>query len=274
MSSKTLYISDLDGTLLSPGAVLSPYTKAALARLCDRGMNISAATARTAATVLKIIDGTGINTPVVLMNGVCVYDLKKGEYVKINSMEKRAAREVMNVISRHRLAGFFYTITDNTLETFYESTDSPGALAFIEERQRLYGKVFTKLGSFEEILDKNLVYYSISDTGEKLGEAAREMKKIEGIRTEYYRDIYEENCFFLEVCSSGASKSTAVDFLRREYGFDKIVGFGDNYNDLPLLEACDEFYCVENAVDELKEKSDGILLPNSEDGVVKYLEAL
>ena len=49
------------------------------------------------------------------------------------------------------------------------------------------------------------------------------------------------------------------------------MGFGDNYNDLSLLEACDEFYAVQNAVDIIKEKADGVIEPNSADGVVKYL---
>ena len=46
MTEKTLYISDLDGTLLAPGACLTPKTVDILGRLIDAGGLFTAATAR------------------------------------------------------------------------------------------------------------------------------------------------------------------------------------------------------------------------------------
>jgi hydroxymethylpyrimidine pyrophosphatase-like HAD family hydrolase len=45
--SMTLYLSDLDGTLLSPQAALSPFTAETLRRLLRAGLAFSVATART-----------------------------------------------------------------------------------------------------------------------------------------------------------------------------------------------------------------------------------
>ena len=47
---KTLYISDLDGTLLNRNAELSAYTKAVLNRVIAEGLCFSVATARPVAT--------------------------------------------------------------------------------------------------------------------------------------------------------------------------------------------------------------------------------
>jgi hydroxymethylpyrimidine pyrophosphatase-like HAD family hydrolase len=40
---------------------------------------------------------------------------------------------------------------------------------------------------------------------------------------------------------------------------------------LPLLRACDEFYAVSNAVEELKKKANGIIDDNNSDGVAKFI---
>lgn len=270
-NKKTLYITDLDGTLLDSRAELSEFTVDALKRLSLAGVNISVATARTAATVAKMFADIPLSAPAVLMNGVCVYSLQAREYVRAEHICDRAKREAIDIVARHGLSGFWYSVENNRLSTFYENTQSPAAESFIEERQRKYNKVFTRVDSFTELYDSGLLYYSISDREEKLSEAAKEFALIDGLRVEYYRDIYTADCMYLELCSAAASKSTAVDYLRESCGFEEVVGFGDNYNDLPLLEACDRFYAVENAVDELKRRANGVIGRNTDNAVARWL---
>ena len=76
----------------------------------------------------------------------------------------------------------------------------------------------------------------------------------------------------MEVFSDTASKFNAVEFLRRQYGFDRVIGFGDNLNDLPLFDACDECYAPINAKPEVKERAMAVIGTNDEDGVVKWIE--
>mgnify|MGYP003316204951 CR=1 FL=1 len=53
---KTLYAADLDGTLLLPGAVLSSFSRSVLFSLTASGVLFTAATARTPATVVNILE--------------------------------------------------------------------------------------------------------------------------------------------------------------------------------------------------------------------------
>ena len=50
---KTLYISDLDGTLLNQNAELSAYTKDTLNKMVGEGLYFTVATARTASSAFK-----------------------------------------------------------------------------------------------------------------------------------------------------------------------------------------------------------------------------
>lgn len=268
---KSLYISDLDGTLLNENAEISDLTAELLNSLIEKGMYFSVATARTNATVVQMLKNVNINVPVVLMNGVATYSLSDGTYVNVENISLKGKTALFNAIREHIHSGFIYCIDNNTLSVFYENTDSPNAIEFIREREQKYDKKFTKVNSFNECMDMNVVYYSIDDKKEKLDAAYNALKKCEELRIEFYRDIYNTDHWYLEVCSAAASKKNAVELLKKNYGFDRVISFGDNLNDLPMFEISDESYAVENAKDEVKQNATGIIGKNTDDAVAKFL---
>lgn len=271
---KTLYISDLDGTLLNKNAEISDFTTKSLNRLIEKGLNFSIATARTNATVVQMMKNVNINIPVILMNGVASYDLTRKSYVDICPISEKGKKALFETIEKFIKSGFVYSIENNVLYALYENTDSPNAVAFMQEREKKYNKKFIKVNSFYDWTNKNIVYYSIDDKKEKLEKAYDELKKCTDLRIEFYRDIYNTDHWYLEVCSKDASKKNAVLALKEKYGFEKVVSFGDNLNDIPMFEASNESYAVMNAKDEVKQKATGIIESNNDDGVVKYIEKI
>ena len=268
---KTLYISDLDGTLLGADALLSRETVEGLNKLIAQGINFTVATARTNATVVQMLRDVNIKLPVILMNGVTIYDVKKNEYISQENISENGKKVLLDTVRQYIGTGFLYCIDNNTLATYFENADSPAAKAFIEERERIYGKKFTKVDSFGECLNKNIVYYSIDDTEDRLRTAYNELIKCTDLHVEFYRDIYNTDHWYLEVCSCTASKKNAVTRLRSLVGADKVISFGDNLNDIPMFEASDEAYAVANAKDEVKQKANGVIESNINNGVVKFI---
>lgn len=269
---KILYISDLDGTLLNNNAILSKETINGLNSLIEKGVNFSVATARTNATVVQMLMDVNINQPVILMNGVTIYDIRSNQYIATESISQEGKRTLLDTIKKHIGAGFIYCIDSNQLSTYYENADSPAAKTFIEERERIYGKKFMKVASFSECADKNIVYYSIDDKKEKLEKAYNELKKCTDLHIEFYRDIYNTDHWYLEICSCTASKKNAVNRLRNLLNAEKIISFGDNLNDIPMFEASDEAYAVANAKDEVKNAATGVIDSNINNGVVKFIQ--
>ena len=60
MDKKTLYLSDLDGTLLNSSQVTSDYTNYAINKLVNEGMLFSYATAGSWNTARKVTNGISI----------------------------------------------------------------------------------------------------------------------------------------------------------------------------------------------------------------------
>ena len=271
VNMKTLYISDLDGTLLNSETVVSEYTVRVLNTLIEKGLCFSSATARTLASVEYILKNVKINIPIILMNGVAIYDMKNKKYTRIFGINRNGVNTLLRVIKKHINMGFLYCIDDDILSTYYENTDSPAAAAFVEERQRKYNKKFTKVDSFTQCTDKNIVFYSVDGKKEELDAAYGELIKCKDLHIEYYRDMYNEGHWYLEASAAEASKKQAVLSLKEQLGFDKIVSFGDNLNDIPMFEASDECYAVENAMNEVKEKATAVIASNLDNGVADFL---
>lgn len=269
---KTLYISDLDGTLLGADAEISNSTVKTLNELIDKGMYFTVATARTDATVTVMLQDLNINVPAILMNGVVTFDMKRKSYIDIHSISREGKKVLLDTIKKYLKAGFVYCIDGGTLSTYYENADSPAAASFIEERQRKYNKKFTRINSFDKLMNNNIIYYSVDDSKEKLDKAYNILSECKELHIEYYRDIYNTDHWYLEVCAMGASKKNAVHKLRQKYGFDRVISFGDNLNDLPMFEASDECYAVENAKREIKENATAVIKSNIDNGVALFLE--
>ena len=266
-----LFVSDLDGTLLDKNAELPAYSLSVLNELIDKGMHFTVATARTFATVGKILAGLKMNVPVILMNGVLVRDVKSGEYVFKATIEKQAVEKIVNALHKHNLYGFMYTVDNNDMIAYYEKIATEAMKSFYEERKHKYYKAFLQTDDFRNV-DSDIVYFSLLNTESILRPLYEEICEIDGVDAVFYRDVYSENLWYLEVFSSKASKKNAVQFLREKYNYDKVICFGDNLNDIPLFQGSDKGYAVENARQELKDIADGTIGSNMNNGVAEFLK--
>lgn len=265
-----LFISDLDGTLLNDSREVSPFTARVINGLSKRGLRFSVATARTAATVTGLLKDIRFNTPLVLMNGVALYDIRDGRYVSVEVIPAQAQSLLHDCVKSNGSVGFFYSIEDNRLHTEYVNTDTPNAEAFLRERFVRYGKKFVRKGA-DEVFSRPLCFYSVSDTPERLDGMYSVLKNAEGLHCDYYPDNYNPGFMYLEVCSAAATKQKGVEKLCQLCGFDGVTVFGDNINDLPLMRAGDVRVAVRNAQPAVKAMASVFTASNNDDGVAREL---
>ena len=268
---KTLYISDLDGTLLNPEALLSQSSAERLNKLLAKGLIFTVATARTAATAGHLVKPLKLSLPVILMNGVAVYDTKTETYVKQHPMDRDTVQEVFKILKAFKTPGFVYSIVDHKLMCFQPPNLNTRMSAFMEERKHDYGKVFTPINAYDVTKNKDVIYFTVIDEKQALAKTYEAVRKLPGVQALLYEDIYNDG-YFLEIYACGVSKGQAALWIKQEAGADRLAVFSDNLNDLPMMEVSDFSYATANAKDKVKEKADLIIGPNSEDSVVSVLE--
>ena len=270
-NTKRLYITDLDGTLLGSDCKISSESAEMLSRCIADGVNFSFATARSAASAVKIAECLEMNIPCILMNGVCVYDMKQRKYIQINYISAEASKKTAELLDRLGQSGFIYKITDDRLICSYNRLDNAEMREFYRERKDNYDKPFTQTEELSSAADSDVMYFTLLDKYEKLERVRRELESISGLTYAFYKDIYSEDAWYLEIFSDKASKFNGVKFLRERHGFEEVIGFGDNLNDLPLFEACDIKIAVGNAKDEVRQSADAVIGTNLENSVAEYI---
>ena len=272
MMKKTIYISDLDGTLLEPDATLSAETAERLNALIRQGAAVTAATARTWATVRYILKDVQLQQPVILMNGVCLYDPVEQRYLKVTPIPQAAMQRMLDAMEAEDAHGFLYRIRDDQLTTYYDKITNQPMDHFKVERETLFQKLFLACDRLREEASDDTVYLSLIDLPEHLSPVYERIKGDPDLHIEYYKDIYDEGYWYLEVSSGEASKAVAVRWLKEFGGYDELVVFGDNLNDLSMFAAADRAYAVANAVPAVKEKADQVIGANTACGVPAFIE--
>lgn len=268
---RQLFISDLDGTLFNSQAKISEKSADLLNNSIDGGIFFTFATARTAASVVPLTKSIRVNVPCVLMNGVSIFDAKNCQYIRNEYISPENSARIASVLERLGQNGFMYKICGNSLFCEYTELDSPAMENFYNVRKYKYDKQFCKVSRFSDSCSENVVYFTLLDSFEKLDKVRQQISLIDGIRFEFYKDIYSSNIWYLEIFSDKASKFNGVDYLRKNFHFDKIICFGDNLNDIPMFNACDYKIAVSNADKRLKELADCVIGSNNEDAVAVWL---
>ena len=88
-----------------------------------------------------------------------------------------------------------------------------------------------------------------------------------------YHDIFDESEGYLEIFTAGTSKAGAIAELAREVGARRVVVFGDNRNDIAMMQAADHSVAMGNAFPEVKAAASEVIGPNTADSVPRWIEA-
>lgn len=274
LSGKMLYVSDLDGTLLNSNALLNEDVPERLNRLIDKGLCFTVATARTYATVNSIVKDVHLTYPMILMNGVMIYDPVNKSCINAEIIERDSVEYILKGRKKFGVTGFAYALSpeNSKMATYYEKIATEHMEKFYVERRDVYHKPFSKVEQLEDILGEDIIYFSICYDEEVLRPFYEYLQKDEKLNLNFYKDVYGDGLWYLEISHKNASKYHGVQKLRAMLQPDAITGMGDNLNDIPLFEACDRCCAVGNAHEEVKERADYVLDTNLNAGVVKFLE--
>jgi Cof subfamily protein (haloacid dehalogenase superfamily) len=265
--NKTLYVTDLDGTLLDSDQKVSSYSCSVINDLVARGMIFSYATARSMITARKATVGLNAQMPLIVYNGTFVIDNVTGQRLISNTFSAAEAAELLEILQAHDIAPLVYSLqADVEKFSYIPSAVSPGLRRFLDSRQ---GDVRDHpVSSAADLSQGEIYYFTNIDEPSKLVPVYEELR--DRYNCMYQKDVYSDD-MWLEILPKAASKASAILQVKELYGCDRIVAFGDGLNDLPMFEIADEGYAVSNAVDELKAIATGIIKSNNADGVAKWL---
>ena len=127
---RTLYISDLDGTLLGADSRVSQRSTAILNELVRRGVMFTCATARTPATVQPLLSGIrqsvftdaeGMQRPLpaIVMTGAGMWNRAESRFEKCSLIGREDAEAIHRVFVSQELRPFVYCVGESGFINVY-----------------------------------------------------------------------------------------------------------------------------------------------------------
>jgi Cof subfamily protein (haloacid dehalogenase superfamily) len=259
-----LIISDLDDTLLTSGAVISPRTERAIAAARERGAIFALASGRMTRAMLPYARQLDITAPMIAYNGAEVYDPIARRTLFSLPVEAEPARrlcamcEGMDLHIQAYMGDDYFFEADNAYSELYA--------AAINLAGRAAG---VKLS---EYIERDCVKLLIVSEPERLAEVRADIDAAFGS----VMSISTSRPNYLEFTNTEANKGNALKHLAPMLGVkrEEIIAFGDGQNDLGMLAWAGLGFAPANARPEVLRAAPRTMPSNDEDGLARTLESL
>lgn len=273
--ARTLYVSDMDGTLLGEDSRLSPATVAKLNRIIgELGGLFTVATARTPATVVPLMQDVHAKLPFIVIGGSAMWNPVTGSFEHTRGIDNPTIEAVADVFDHHGAYPFIYRRhSRDMLYTHHYGPLSPQEERFVAERQHLpLKRFFLNDPNYPHSDDEALLIFSMNKFAVLDAIASDLRHRVPSCSVMVYHDIFDPNEGYLEIFTAGTSKAAAIRQFASELGATRVVVFGDNRNDMAMMQAADYSVAVENAFPEVKAIASEVIGPNTADSVPHWIE--
>lgn len=274
-----IVFSDMDGTFLTPTKRMSTASRAALDELAARGWEFVPCTGRALAGIPAEVLAHPAVHYAVGANGATVAQLdpvrKTAEAARIlrsAPLDRDRALAVLEVARDYDVT--FDLFADGTCylqRAMHDRLDE-----FVADRFILRSMKDTRIPVDEDpadtiarvdTLERVAMYWKDERDRDAILERLRALPGISITRS------YPMN---IEVMNAGVSKGSAMAWLCAHLGVDlaDAVAFGDNFNDIEMIEMAGTGVAVANAEFEVLDAANRICPPNDESGVARFIATL
>lgn len=271
MDKNTLYVTDLDGTLLRSDATLSPYTISTINRLTEQGLAFTYATARSIESARPIAGELNLRLPAITRNGAVLADNATGKHLEKALFTEEEVALLKKLLPELPRCGFVSCfLGEEMFKAYVPGNLVPGMVQYADYYRD--DPKMKPVKTLEEMFFGQPGYVTLIDDREKAALIYEKVRQYSGWECIFQKDTYWDE-YWVEVCPRNCTKAKAILKMKEQYGFRKVVAFGDSVNDMPMFRAADEAYAVSNALEALKEIATGVIGGNNEDAVARFLES-
>lgn len=247
----SIILSDLDGTLFHNDKSISDYSKTMIAQAQNRGILFGVCTSRAKVNAAQFLGG--IKPDVLITNG--------GGLVYYGEEKIYSCEFTVDEIR---------TLIKKTFEVC-----GPDATLSVDNDHGLY------CNTKEELGDKYWTYtdfFDFKETAMKMCVETLDLEKVEKIASSIGLDKIDYLPFsdipWYKLSKKGATKEKAIEVLCQhlKIGPAQIAAFGDDFNDIGMLELCGKGIAMENAIEQVKQIADEVCKSNEADGVAAWIK--
>lgn len=256
-----LFVSDMDGTLITPRFEMPARNIAAVRAFMAGGGLFAFATGRTRRSAGAFLDRVEVNAPCILDNGALVYDYGSEQTLLSASLPEEAAAPLVREVVRLFPEMGAEVVADQALYIVHESTATSR-----HTRNESLDYVICALAQVPRGGWRKLIF-----AGEPEG-----LSRLEEFVQSRPSDVYDyviSSTNFLEILPHGISKGSAVLLLADRLHVERqnIFAIGDYFNDLTLLREAALSGAPAGAPAEIRAAADIVVGPCEQGAVADFV---
>ena len=268
MNQIRLIAMDLDGTMLNPKSEVSEETRKALTLAREKGIITAACSGRYCENVSILFLDSGLSGPVIGSNGAQMMDRPLGSLVRRHHISADSARQIRDTLDDMGTDYFIFAegrVVSSREGAHHHSEISMGSKIVSRSSIRFtHGPE-----AVDEAIGRGIFKFYICNNGE-LEDTRTVLQAIPGAV------VTRSTPWNLEMMAEGVDKGTGLSELCGYLGIplSETMAFGDQENDLPMLEIAGMGVAMGNAEPMVLEKTVYHTLSNAEDGVAAMIRQM
>lgn len=259
-----LIVTDIDGTLVEEGGnTLNPEYYEVIEKLHEKGILFAAASGRHAGSVKRLFGPVVDKIWIISQNGSVIGNKDFSEV--LNPMPRKWVEELWKDLSSFKEVDSMVDTEDITFAP-KEGTDMYNWVKYE------YKYDIEPTGSWNSLPDKSFSMVTIyhPESGESFVKDHIQAKWGERL------NLVPTGKCWVDCLMPGISKGNAARMICEKLGIkpEEVYAFGDNINDMSMVEFAGTGFAVEGARPEVKDIADHIIPGYDKDGVLEVLKGL
>lgn len=257
---------DLDGTLLTDKKDISPRTWQTIMKAKEAGHIVVISTGRPHRASIQYYEELNLNTPMVNFNGALIHHPYDERWKALHSpMPKKTALKIVDTCYELGVHNVLAEVQDNVYLDQYDEK----ILDIFQQTQNDHP--FT-IGSLKNKLRDDPTSLLIHPREDHITTLREHLDN-------YHAELIEHRKWgapwnIIEIVKKGMNKAIGLQKVAYYYNIpaDHIIAFGDEDNDLEMVEFAGTGVAMGNAIDELKNIAKHVTDTNEQDGIGTFLE--
>ena len=261
---KKIVFFDLDGTLLTSKKEILQENIEAIKKARNNGIEICICSGRPITAAKKYKEMSGAGRYIISTNGAEIFDTEENEELFSVSLEQQFCINL-----------YEYAVKNNL---FMRIDTKYGRYVNIERYKILDDMLFQE--DYKKFFKgNNILQFSIGSRDSKIiDEIVKEIKQDcnISIANRFASGMLPDELDIINIVNSCASKGNAILGLCKYLKIPQkdSIGFGDDYNDISMMNSVGYGVAMGNSFDEVKAVAKEIITTNDEPGIAKFLNNL
>ncbi|TCP93298.1 hypothetical protein EDC44_1219 [Cricetibacter osteomyelitidis] len=259
MSQYKAVFSDIDGTLLNDTHKITPKTAQSIKRIVQHGIPFIPVSARPPKAITPYTGQLETDNAIICYSGALILDknLTALYSIEIDETSFQTLEKILQnytALSINYYAGLDWFANDTENYWVKQEHDITGVICQPKPPHLTHVHKILVMAEPEQILQVEPILKA-------------ELSHL---------SIHRSKPTYLEIMNKQATKAKAIQFMERHLNVtaDEVIAFGDNYNDLDMLQYAGLSVAMANSPDDVKAVAKEVTASNNEDGIALVLNRI